>query len=698
MNNTVYLDPNSNFILSSSDAQLIIDNMEDTIYRVDSQGYLNYASQAAEDLTGYSLDELIGLKVTDLYMHPEKRVEFLHLLTESDGYLNNFEVELKHKQGHSVWVLINVRMVHDERDHLLGIEGLIRNITRYKLAEAALNEEREKARVTLHSIADGVITTDISGRIDYINSMASTITGWSLEDAMGKEIQDVFSPLSDDGDEDITHPVLACLELGESITVPLIRLLTRNDKCEFAIRESASPIRDSNNQMIGAVLVFHDVTKIRAMSKQLSYQAMHDSHTGLINRREFEKRLSLAIQQAHQLDTDHVLCYLDLDQFKIVNDTCGHIAGDALLKRVASTIQTMVREHDTFARLGGDEFGILLKDCPLDQGCRIAENIRNSVNNFRFSWDNKVFEIGVSIGLVYLDNQSQGVTEVLSMADAACFLAKDNGRNRIHVFQLDDEAINKQHKEMHWSYKIKQALEQNELILYQQQVKCINKSDADFPCYTEILVRMQQNGKTILPMAFIPAAERYNQMLQIDRWVIKHFFAKINKLPCQNKTKQLFAINLSGASITDKDFLAYIISELENSQANPECICFEITETAAISNLDFAKHFMQTLKTMGCYFALDDFGSGLSSFNYLKYLPVDFLKIDGSFISEIANDPVSQAMVESINKVGHVMGLKTIAEYANDQAVIHKLSEIGVDYVQGFSIAKPEPWLSDTTE
>jgi len=683
---------NHDFHLNAADAELIINNMEDTLYRVDTQGCLKYASPGAEDLTGYSLDELMGIKVTDLYMHPEKRVEFLQLLSESDGHLNNFEVELKHKQGHGVWVLINVRMVYDERNHAIGIEGLIRNITRYKLAEQALNEEREKARVTLHSIADGVITTDIHGCIDYINSMAETITGWSLEDARGKQVQQVFNPLSDDGDEEIVHPVHACLELGESITVPLIRLLTRYDKCEFAIRESASPIRDSHNRVIGAVLVFHDVTRIRAMSKQLSYQAMHDSHTGLINRREFEKRLSQAILQAKQQNSEHVLCYLDLDQFKIVNDTCGHIAGDALLKHLASMVQTIVRESDTFARLGGDEFGILIENCSLEQGIHIADNIRSTVNNFRFSWDKKVFEIGVSIGVVYLNNESQNVTEVLSMADAACFIAKDQGRNRLHVFQLDDAAISKQHDEMHWSYKIKQALEQNQLILYHQPLKCINHSDPKCPHYTEILLRMHQDGKIIPPMAFIPAAERYNLMLQIDRWVVKRFFSELKKDCLQGDRHQIFAINLSGASITDKDFLDFIVFELKHSHAKPECICFEITETSAISNLDDAKHFMQSLKSMGCYFALDDFGSGLSSFNYLKYLPVDFLKIDGGFVTELEHDVISQAMIESINNVGHVMGLKTIAEYAENQATVDKLKDIGVDYVQGFSIAAPEPW------
>jgi len=669
-----------------------INTMGDTFYRVDTQGYLTYASQSAEQLTGYPINELIGIQVTDLYMHPEKRADFLHKLSLAKGALNNYEVELKHKDGHGVWVLIHVKYTYDEHQTVTNIEGLIRDITRYKKTELALNAEREKALVTLHSIADGVITTDINGKLEYLNPAAERITGWKLEAARGRMIDEVFSPRADGDDDEFMHPVHACLEQGKNITPPLIRLLTGSDQREFAIRESVSPIRDSTGVCIGAVLVFHDVSEIRNMSRQLSYQATHDAQTGLINRCEFEKRLNLAIQRCHQHEEEHVLCYLDLDQFKLVNDTCGHIAGDELLKRLACTMQTMIRDKDTFARLGGDEFGLLIEKCSLDDGIRIAEDIRNAINNFRFSWDEKLFEIGASIGLVCLEKNSLGVNDVLSMADAACFIAKDHGRNRIHVFQADDAAINKQNNEMHWSYKIKHALEQDEFILYSQSVQCIGTGSADYPAYTEILVRMQHQGKTILPMAFIPAAERYNQMLQIDRWVVSNFFAKLKQYPKKSTDKQLFAINLSGNSINNKDFLSFIISELEQSQVNPACICFEITETAAISNLDYAKRFILILKGMGCSFALDDFGSGLSSFNYLKYLPVDFLKIDGSFVREVHHDIVSHSMVESINKVGHVMGLKTIAEYVENQDIINSLKEIGVDYVQGFGISMPEPW------
>ena len=691
MSDSPLKDPKTPIIFNDLPKTEYINTMGDTFYRVDTQGCLIYASQSAEQLTGYPIKELIGIQVTDLYMRPAQRADFLQQLSVSDGELNNYEVELRHKEGHSVWVLINVKYTYDEHQTVTNIEGLIRDITQYKETELALNAEREKALVTLHSIADGVITTDINAHVEYINPTAERITGWTLEHARGKHITEVFSPHADDNDNDFVHPVLDCLAQVKNITTPLIRLLTSHDQREFAIRESVSPIRDGNGLCIGAVLVFHDVSEIRNMSRQLSYQATHDTQTGLINRCEFEKRLTRAIERSHEYEEEHVLCYLDLDQFKVVNDTCGHIAGDTLLKNLASTMQTMIREHDTLARLGGDEFGLLIERCTLDDGINIAESLRNAINNFRFSWENKLFEISTSIGMVCLEKNSLGVNDVLSMADAACFIAKDHGRNRIHVFKADDAAINKQNNEMHWSYKIKHALEQDELALYSQTLQCINP-DSSYPDYTEILLRMNYQGQLIPPMAFIPAAERYNQMLQVDRWVIKKFFSTLQNYTGTAPHKQIFAVNLSGNSITNKDFLAFIIAELEQSIISPECICFEITETAAISNLDYAKRFMQILKGMGCSFALDDFGSGLSSFNYLKYLPVDFLKIDGSFVRELHDDIVSRSMVESINKVGHVMGLKTIAEYAENKDIIRGLKEIGVDYVQGFGISMPQPW------
>lgn len=679
--------------LTAKDAELIINTIEDTLYRVDSAGRLIYASPAAEQLTGYSLDELMGTRVVDLYMRPEQRQDFLQRLKTSQGQLNNYEVELRHKLGHSVWVLIHVRYFYDESGAVAGIEGLIRNISERKKVEDALYKEREKALITLSSIGDGVITTDIQGNIEYMNPTAEQITQWNLDSAMGKAIENVFNPVTENDMEHSCHPVKKCIEKGETINVPFIRLLKTRDGGEFAVQETASPIHDRNANTIGAVLVFHDVTDLWMMSKQLTYQATHDSHTGLINRREFEKRLENILQQAKNGQLTHVLCYLDLDQFKIVNDTCGHMAGDELLKRLASTLHSILRSSDTVARLGGDEFGILIENCSVERGIDIAQQVRQTIKGFRFKWEEKLFDIGASIGLVPVTSESGSVAEVLSQADAACFVAKDLGRNRIHVYSVDDQDVTRQSKDMHWSHQIQKALNEDTFVLYRQKVAPLGKPVARLPDYQEILLRLRKDGSIIPPMAFLPAAERYNQIENVDRWVIRKAFSLIQQLHCDKNSNEIYAINLSGSSLADKNFMSYIISEIDSSGISPECICLEITETAAISNLNHAQRFMNILKGMGCSFALDDFGNGLTSFNYLKQLPVDFLKIDGSIVRNMLEDSVSMAMVESINHIGHIMGLKTVAEYVENRELLQRVQEMGVDYAQGYEIAIPEPWL-----
>ena len=678
--------------LSPRDAELIINTIEDTLYRVDTTGRLIYASPAAESLTGYSLKELMGTLVVDLYAHPDQRQDFLQKLKDSHGQLNNYEVELRHKQGHSVWVLIHVRHFYDESGAIAGIEGMIRNITERKRVEDALHKEREKALITLKSIGDGVITTDTRGRIEYMNPTAEQITQWKLENARGKEIKEVFNPVTEGDADSSCHPVTKCIEKGETISVPFVRLLTTQDKREFAIQETASPIHDRNGNIIGAVLVFHDVTALWTMSKRLSYQATHDAHTGLINRREFEKRLENFLQQAKNGPFTHVLCYLDLDQFKIVNDTCGHMAGDELLKRLASTLHSILRSSDTIARLGGDEFGILIENCSVERGIEIAQHVRQTIKGFRFKWEEKLFDIGASFGLVTINAESGSVAEVLSKADAACFVAKDLGRNRIHVYTPDDKELSRQSMDMHWSHQIQQALNEDSFILYQQDLASLGKPGAEVHRYKEILLRLRREGEIVPPMAFLPAAERYNQIENIDRWVIRKAFSLIQQSSNTRGRPDIYAINISGLSLANNNFMSFIVSEIDRSGVSPECICLEITETAAISNLNHAQRFMNILKGMGCRFALDDFGNGMASFNYLKQLPVDFLKIDGGIVRNMLQDPVSRAMVESINRIGHIMGLKTIAEYVENKELLQSVRELGIDYAQGYEIAMPGPW------
>ena len=681
--------------ITAQDAELIIQNMRDTLYRVDSTGGLVYVSPAAEELLGYPTNVLIGTVVTDYYMHPEKRDEFLQRLNENEGILDNYEVELRHRLGHGVWVLINVRYFHDDRGNIAGIEGIIRDITSRKLTEQALEYEREKAEVTLKSIADGVITTDVHGRIDYMNPMATTITGWKHSAAKGLAIETVYHPTTDNNDLDVLNPVTECIRTGDSIMFANIRLLTRQDGMEFAIRDSASPIRNRDGEIIGVVLIIHDVTHIRDMSQQLAFQASHDAHTGLLNRRAFEQRVLHALDKSHKYGAEHVLCYMDLDQFKIINDTCGHIAGDTMLVQLAHIMQMYVRDGDTIARLGGDEFGLLLENCTLQRGIAIAEEIRESIASFRFVWQDKMFEIGISIGMITLEQTSGDLTDVLSKADTACFGAKDKGRNRLNIYREEDKGLSHQHREMHWAHEIQRAFHENAFCLYTQEIMPLTDVvDAERHC--EILIRINSGSELVPPMAFIPAAERYSLMQKIDRWVIQKTLAKLEQMAQQQTLDRVFSINLSGSSIADLGFCHFLLSVLDEHDIPPANICFEITETAAISNMNNAIKLISGVREHGCRFALDDFGCGLSSFYYLKNLPVQYLKIDGSFVRDIHEDRVNLSMVEAINNIGHVMGLETIAEFVESPKILSTLREIKVDYAQGNIIGTPKLWICNT--
>lgn len=428
---------------------------------------------------------------------------------------------------------------------------------------------------------------------------------------------------------------------------------------------------------------------------QISYQASHDALTGLVNRREFERRLGVALEEAQFKPSTHSMLYLDLDQFKIVNDTCGHNAGDALLQQLAATLQAKLRQNDVLARLGGDEFGVLLEHCPGEPALRIAETLRMAVASFRFVWMDKTFSVGVSIGLATFGGEGMTVGDVFSIVDGACYVAKDLGRNRIHVYSPDDIELAERTGQMNWVGRITQALEENRLCLYRQAIVPLQDDPAQAPRHYEVLLRMVgEDGREISPMAFIPAAERYNLMPTIDFWVIRTAFEHYARLASHPRGCHL-AINLSGATMGDERLLPYIREQLRQFDVPPTAICFEITETAAIAKLCSATVLIQELKRLGCRFALDDFGSGMSSFGYLKNLPIDFIKIDGAFVRNLDRDPIDRAMVEAINNIGHVMGIKTIAEFVESEAVASELRRLGVDHAQGYWSGRPEPLDSD---
>lgn len=560
-----------------------------------------------------------------------------------------------------------------------------------KRSEDALFLEKVRAQVTLESIGDGVITTDAEGRIVYMNPVAEQFTEWRNSEAQGRPLPEVFKIFDEESNQLEAYPIHYCLKEGRTIRHDSHHLLMSHDGGKIEIQDSAAPIRDRDGVILGAVVVFHDVTEIQSMARHMAFLASRDPLTGLLNRREFETRLQHVLDSARAGERTHALLYLDLDQFKIVNDTCGHIAGDELLKQLASHLGKEIRANDMLARLGGDEFGVILEDCSIEKAEQIADLLRQSVKDFRFMWEKRAFEIGVSIGLVPISRDSGGLTEVLSAADSACYIAKDRGRNRIHIYQPDDRAFTQRRGEMQWVHRLRQGLENNSFDLYCQAI--VPLRDKGQPGrFFEILVRVQDED-LVLPAAFIPAAERYHLMPSIDRWVIRTVFPMLRKYQAKGGKSgdDLFAVNLSGQSLGDEKFLEFVMQQFTQNKVDPRSVCFEITETAAIANLTRARDFISRFKHMGCHFALDDFGSGLSSFGYLKSLTVDYLKIAGDFIENMTADPLNRAMVEAINQVGHVMGLVTIAESVENPLLIDMLREIGVDHAQGHGIDSPKP-------
>ena len=431
--------------------------------------------------------------------------------------------------------------------------------------------------------------------------------------------------------------------------------------------------------------------KIDQATARLVYQASHDALTGLINRREFEQRLDRTLQSALQQGREHALCYMDLDQFKVINDSCGHAAGDELLLQLALLLKGNLRERDTLARLGGDEFALLLENCTIQDALEVADTFRAEVQRFRFKWEDRIFAVGMSVGMVAINRESGTAADLLSAADAACYVAKDRGRNQIHLYESRDVDLARHRGEMQWVTRIHRALEENRLRLFWQDVRRTDGSVGNTR-HVELLLRMKDDdGSYILPMAFIPAAERYSVMPAIDSWVIEETLRLCKRyLASEQKKHCLFAVNLSGASLKDPIFRHKLLAHLQDNPAMGPHLCFEITETAAIGNLGVVNEFIEAMRGFGCCFALDDFGSGLSSFTYLKHLKVDFLKIDGAFVRDIAINPIDRSMVEAIHRIGHQMGLKTVAEYVETDEILAVLRQIGVDFVQGNGVHCPE--------
>ncbi|MCB1742658.1 MAG: EAL domain-containing protein, partial [Gammaproteobacteria bacterium] len=547
-------------------------------------------------------------------------------------------------------------------------------------------EQQRLAAVTLECIADPVVRIDPQGRITYLNPAAEALIGLDSDSARSRALDEVL-PFTDERGEPVSLPgPYAAQRPGPGEQVLTLARHEAGQVSQFSL--SSSLVKSSHDTDLGQVFALRDVTRERQLATQLQHQAHHDPLTGLPNRRAFEQAIEIRLATLEKTPGQHALCYLDLDQFKIVNDTCGHVAGDELLRRIAPMLRRAVRATDIVARLGGDEFGLLIADCDEAKAVELCTRVCEQIERYRFSWEERAFAVGVSIGLVMLDNAKGSPGELQKCADLACYAAKRGGRNRVHVFREDDSSISSDHQAMHWQVEIRNALDENRFTLFAQPIVPLH--DFAHPrLLKELLIRMRsRDGELIQPFAFLPAGERFQAMPEIDMWVIEQ---GIRHLASENHSDTVYSINLSGQTLGVAQLATTIRSHLRRYAVSPRRLCFEITESAAIANIDLAAGLISDLRREGVSFALDDFGSGLSSFGYLKQLPIDLLKIDGQFVRDVVRDPYDRTMVSCIRDIAHVMRVHTVAEKVPNQQTIDCLRDMGIDFVQGFIVGKPQP-------
>jgi diguanylate cyclase (GGDEF)-like protein/PAS domain S-box-containing protein len=575
---------------------------------------------------------------------------------------------------------------------LLACTVAVLSVTKVRQTANALFHQKELAEVTIRSIGDAVITTDSLGRVEYINPAAEQMTGWRNADAKGLPLERVFEVVNGVTLEPQTNPIATCLRENRVVSLDNNTLLVRRDGVRRYIEDSAAPIRDPSGQLVGGVLVFYDATEVHQAAHLISYRASHDALTGLINRREFEHRLAALLAPGKDDSSRHALLFLDLDQFVVVNESCGHLAGDHLLREVSRILEEQARGSDVLARLGGDEFGLIVRGCTLDEARAIAESLRAAVAKYRFEWQGMYLQPRLSVGLVPFSLDAGAPAALLSRAEAACHLAKERGRDRVQVYDAADRDLGLRSGAMNWVSRLNEALRQDRFTLYCQPVMAVG--DRGSRRHGEVLARMLDGeGRIILASHFIPHAERYGLMPALDRWVVRHALAALGLLYRQGRGEAagVLAINLSGATLNDRSLPQFIRDELRIHHVPPSALCFEITETAAVSSLPETSSLINSLRRLGCAFSLDDFGRGMSSFMYLKQLPVDYLKIDGEFVRNMKDDPVSRAMVRAIHALGQAMGIATVAECVETPDVRAQLEALGIDYVQGLEVGPPQP-------
>ncbi len=570
----------------------------------------------------------------------------------------------------------------------LRLIGVLRDITENKQMAESLEKEKEHLQVTLTAIADAVIATDERQRITFMNPVAEQLTGWKLAEVSGHDVREVVRLSTGRDGALVASPAQDCLNMNLPVMSPEGTVLHHRGGDCYDVKCSASPLRTSDGLVLGAVLVCQDITETRQLIQQLRYKASHDHLTHLPNREAFRRELLEAVSTVRNTERVHVLAYMDLDRFKVINDSAGHQAGDALLKNVARFLRGHLRESDCVARLGGDEFGVLLRDCDKTQGLARCEQLVRKIIALRFPWSGRIFDVGASVGVTEISHSNSQVADLMSQADVACYSAKHAGRGVVMLYEADRSAAAEQHREIHMASRIRAALDEGSFQLYAQPIA--GAGDTSRIHHYEVLVRMlDTDGTLILPGAFIPAAERYGLMQQIDSWIVRELFQTQGAAVAASGLK--LALNLSADALGDSLFQQQFFHLLEESAIPPQHLGMEITETAMINQMESASQFVADLREMGCTVALDDFGNGLSSFNYLKSFAIDYIKIDGSFVRQVDSNFVDLMIVESINQVAHRLKAQTIAEFVEDQATVEKLQAIGVDLVQGYHIGRPRP-------
>jgi diguanylate cyclase (GGDEF)-like protein/PAS domain S-box-containing protein len=594
--------------------------------------------------------------------------------------------EIRHLRG-------TARAMRDAAGRATRLIGANWDITELRKLAADLAEDRSLLSVTLESIGDAVITTDARGLITWLNPVAERLTGWTSLEAMGRALTQVFQIVDEQTREPSPDPVACCLEQGRRVVDASNTLLLSRNGEEFGIQESIAPIRREDGTVLGTVLVFHDVSEQRRLTGEMSWRATHDALTGLVNRTEFEARMGRLLKASQDAGGEHALLYIDLDQFKLVNDACGHAVGDQLLQQMARMLTDSVRTRDTVARLGGDEFAILMERCTVAQAQRVAQKLCDRMDDFRFVHEDRRFRIGMSIGLVPVDSRWEATAAIQQAADTACYAAKEAGRNRVHTWFDTDVAMRERQFEMQWTTRIEHALDEDGFVLYAQRLTPLrDPAPTDRGVHAEVLLRMRQgDGALAAPGAFLPAAERFHLASRIDRWVLRHVVDWMGALPDPARI-ELLSVNLSGQSVGDKAFHRWALDLL--ARAGPtlcRALCLEITETAAVTNIADAAVFIDQVREFGVKVALDDFGAGAASFGYLKTLRVDTLKIDGQFVRDLVDDPLDEVAVRCFADVAKVMGLTTVAEFVDKPAVLERLLAMGVDFAQGYLLHEPAP-------